>query len=633
MIGTAERASWRSRYLALQTAPPRSELAAGAAVAALLAQLLFAQLTLALAICLMLIGRVGRWRPLWLAVPAVAGLAWMLTTGVRPAVYGYLIGGGRVITSLTGPGSALARLGHLPDAFRRWQQWLPRQLPLALLAASAQTAGLTVLRRAGQLRSGRLPHSTGPRRCRPGLIVAARRRYLVATTSRGEVATSDGGCVGIADGTGRRAAISWREAESGVLCAGQDAAAVAATGLELATAAIQHRKTVIVIDLASRAGRLADPIAQACAAAGAPLRCFGDLAGCYDPAWGADPARSAALILAALDWNGVSHAQQRFCADYLNAVLAVIAATPGGPARQPVAVLDELADLLHPEALRARLRLLPGYLPGHLPGPDALTGQVVDLAGQLEVSPALVAPVASQLTGLRSAALGHWLGPARSPGPARPANVTASGQAPISLGRALVDRQVVLFPLDRSVHGRAGVTIARLAAADLIATLTEAAAQARSGDCLTWINGCEALDPRQLTALLALGSATGTAVLLSTAAERAAVRLAGEVNVIVVRGPAPPALARLLGTGDLVGPAHDPPTAGPPGWVTGQQPGQITADAITASEPGQLPRISFRTEDSTRWMADTLLGQQPDALGVLVRNPRPRLLLGCRAVR
>jgi len=55
MIGTAERASWRSRYLALQTAPPRSELAAGAAVAALLAQLLFAQLTLALAICLMLI--------------------------------------------------------------------------------------------------------------------------------------------------------------------------------------------------------------------------------------------------------------------------------------------------------------------------------------------------------------------------------------------------------------------------------------------------------------------------------------------------------------------------------------------------------------------------------------------------
>ena len=624
--------SWRARYLALHAAP-RSELAAGAAVTALLAHLLLAQLTLPLTICFMIVGRVSRWRPSWLAVPAAAGLAWAATIGLRPAVAGYLAGGGQVIRYLTGSGPAFPRLAHLPEAFQGWPHWIPGQIPVALIVAAAETAGLNAIGKTGQGRAASQHRRSGQhQRYRPGIIVAARRRYLTAAIRRGEVATSDGGCVGIADRTGMRAAISWREAESGVLCTGQDPAAVAATALDLATAAIQRRKAVIIIDLDSRAGGRSGPIARACADAGAPLRRFGGLAGCYDPvgsgcaaagadltqtgydpASGTDPARSAALILAMLDWSGVSHAQQRFCSDLVNAVLAVIAGTVRAAAGQPVAVLDDLAGLLQPDGLRARMRLLPGHHSGH----DTLARQVSDLVRALDADPGAAGPVTSQLTRLRAAALGHWLQP---------------GEAPISLRRVLADRQVVLFALDRPVHGRSATMIARLVVADLIATLTQASAYPGSADCLTWINGCEALEARQLAWLIAAGGATGTAVLLGTAAGPAASRLAGQVNAVVVRGPAPPALARVLGGGDQAGPGYDQPAA-VADWMTGEEPAQITPDQIIGSGPGLAPRVSLSQEGSTGWLADALRGQRPDALSVLVRSPRQRLLVCGRAVR
>jgi hypothetical protein len=647
MTSSAERVPARTR-LAFR-ASPRTELAAGAAVAALLAHLLLAQLTLVFLICFMIIGALSRWRPLWLVAPAAAGWSWVLMIGFRPAMAGYTAGGAQVISYLTGPGPALARLAHLPVAFSDWPSWLPQQFPLALIAATVETAGLAVLGHVGR-----------PERYRPGLVIAVRRRYLAATIRRGEVATSDGGCVGLATRTGRRAAISWREAECGVLCAGTDAAAVSATGLELAVAAIQHRKAVIIIDSVGSAG-LAESIAHACAQAGAPLRRYGDHGGgygdhaarthgghaarthgghaartygghaartygCYQPLPGADPAGAASLIVAMIDWGRVSQAQRRFCADYLDAALIVLAASqdaspddgqdasPGdGPddgtaasraagaaawlVGEPVADLDELTGLLHPDALRARLRQAPGDLAGRA----ALARQVDDLARQFEADPAAITPLATQLTGLRSAALGHWLRPARSDrrghaadrmalaGPAQPTQrrLMTSGETQISLGQALADREVVLFPLDRRVHGRSAAMIARLVAADLISKLAQASAQSVPGDCLVWINGCEVLDPRQITALIALGSGTGTAVLLGTVAEPVAARIAPEVNVIVVRGPALPAVASLVE-------AADQGSTGPP--------------------------------------ADWLLGQRPEALSLLVRSPQ-RLLLRCRAVR
>src|SRR5262249_61801007 len=105
------------------------------------------------------------------------------------------------------------------------------------------------------------------RASRPGAPAAARRAYLIASLRRGEVATVDGGCVGIVAATGRRAEITWREAERGVLVTGTSPAAVSGVGRDLAMAAIQHRKAVLVIDLASRTGDLtAASVAAACAA-------------------------------------------------------------------------------------------------------------------------------------------------------------------------------------------------------------------------------------------------------------------------------------------------------------------------------------------------------------------------------
>jgi hypothetical protein len=669
---------------------PRGDLAAVVAIAVLLTQILLAQLTLGLSICLVIIGRAGRWRPLWLVAPAAVGLAWMLSIGTRHALAGYLAGGGQLISYLTGSGSVIARLAHLPGAFGGWRQWLPRQLPVALIAAAVQSACLASLGRPGQRRE-----------YRPGLIIAARRVYLAAVIRGGELATTDGGCVGIAPATGRRTSISWREAESGVLCTGQDASTVVGSGLALVSAAIQRRKTVIIVDLAGRAagdggsgsaiwhsaggeegwtwpgGRdvgLVASITRACADAGAPLRCFGWTApvgwdsgpaasitrasadtgppprrpggrgGCYEPFSGVDPARAAALVQAMIDWRGASRTQRQFCADYLNAALAVIAATPAGPPARPVAVLPEVAGLLSADALGARLRRVPGY-PQRL---DPPISRAHDLAGQLASDPALVTPLAAQLSGLRSAELGRWLRPASGGGPAAgPASPAGAGafagqpgrlrpeadEMPISLSRSLADREVVLFALDRRRCGRSAVMIARLAVADLTATLAERRAIGAPADCLVWISGCEALDPNQLTALLAAGAGTGTAVLLGTAAEPAATRLAADVNVVMVRGPAPPGLAGLLGPPGPAWHAHDRVADPPANWNASPEPGQIGPGTMPDIGPGWPARFSFETNGSTEVSAAELLRQRPDELTLLVRSPQRRLLLRARAAR
>ncbi len=244
--------------------PPRADLSAAAAAAAVLAQLALAQLTLGLAVLFVIIGRLSRWRPLWLAWPAAAGLGWMLATGTGRAVAGYAAAGAHLIGAVTGPGPVPDRLAHLAAASRRWRQWLPGQLPAALVVAAAEASVIGPLaRRARRRRTGEAAGLAAPARAgaaagrggaarpfRPGALVTARRAYLTASLRRGEVATADGGCVGIVVRTGRRASVSWAEAQAGMLVTGQDAAAVTSTGLDLAIAAIQHRKTVVIIDLA-----------------------------------------------------------------------------------------------------------------------------------------------------------------------------------------------------------------------------------------------------------------------------------------------------------------------------------------------------------------------------------------------
>jgi hypothetical protein len=630
----------RSRYLIPADTPHRGELTAALAVAALLAHLLFAQLTLALTAAFWVISRISRWRPQWLAVPAVSGLLWALAIGPGRAAAGFAAGPGQVAAYLAGTAGHPGHLLHLSRAFAGLSHWLPRQLPFALIASAAEAAAAWWL---SWLHSG----EPDLRSCRPGLIVAARRRYTTAALASGGVVTRDGGCIGLDETTGRRAAISWQEAERGVLCAGPDGIALAETGFQLACAAIRRRKAVIAIDLTG-SPRVAESAAAVCAAVQAPLSCYGEPGrgwydpgqesdgplpagtgpGCYEPFHVGDPARAASLVMAMIDWTGVSDQHRRTCAGYLTDVFAVIAAAPAG---QRLPVLDDAVRLLQPAALRSRAARIPAYHPRR----DVLADRADVSASLLEADLAAVSAITAQLPPLRGSALGHWLRPAR---PARPAawagpaasvigadGATGAGRAEaaaprgtgaelvIGLGQAVRERAVVLFSLDRSVHGRSASMIARLATADLMAVLADLQGMAARCDSLIWINGCEVLEPRQAAALVRLGSGTGAAVLLTTTSAPAAAGLAAQAEVLMIRGPADPALAECF-----AGLAGSVPAAG----TDGSQQGPA---GLTTTAP-------FRMQDSDRLCAQSLQHRRPDALALLVRGPQQRLQPSCRAV-
>jgi hypothetical protein len=560
------------RSLGPRDTPRSTELAAALALAVLLAHLLAAQLTLVLAVLLFAVGLVSRWRLPWLAVPAGAGLLWVLAIGPSRAAAGLTAGPRQVLGYLGGIGGHPGHLLHLPDAFAGLTRWLPEQFPLALILASAEALGLWWLRRRWLRR--RHVDDQAPR---SGLIVAARRRWTTASLRAGGVVTREGCCLGVDVTTGRPAAVSWPEAEGGVLCAGPapaagsgPAALAAALSTEaqsafmLAHAAIRRRKPVIVIDMTGSAG-LAGSLAVACVEPGALLGFFGPAGpGCYEPLRGGDPGRAAALVMAMLDWSETSDQRRRSCAAYLADALAVQAAAPGD---RRVPVLDDLAVLLTPAGLRERAALIPAYHPRR----DALTDRAGVSAELLAADPATVAAPLAQLPGLRSSALGRWLRPA-PPGGVR-----------ISLGRTVRERGVSVFSLDRDGHGRAARMIAALAVADLMTVCAELQRMSVPGDGLVWVNGCEVLDERVLAGLVTRGRGAGMAVVLGTASAVAADRLATEVNVVVARGPVDPSLA-----------------------------GRFTSDSILS--PADVPPLGA------------------DAFALLSRRPEPRLLARCRHV-
>jgi hypothetical protein len=592
----------RSRYLIPRSTPGRGELIGALGVAALLAHLLLAQLTLALTAAFWATGKISRWRPQWLAIPAAAGLIWTLAIGPGRAAAGFAAGPGQVAAYLAGAAASPGRLPHLSHAFAGLTQWLPRQLPLALLAAAAEAAVVSWLR---WLHTG---GGQGQPPARPGLIIAARRRYLAASLRSGAVVTRDGSCLGLDDATGRRAAISWPEAEGGVLCSGPDPGALAETGFQLTHAAIRRRKTVITIDLTG-SRRLADSMAGVCAAAQAPLRVFGEAgAGCYEPVRGGDPARGAALVLGMIDWTGVSDQHRRTCAAYLNDAFAVLAAAPADP-RLPV--LDDLFRLLQPAALRSRAA---GVHPRH-PRREILADRASVSARLLEADPAAVSALTAQLPRLRGSALGHWLRPPQAPARSRPETrpSRAAGELAISLGQAMRDRAVVLFSLDRGVHGRSARMIASLAAADLMAIAADLHGMAVRGDSMVWVNGCEMVEGQLAAGLIRQAAGTGTAVLLTTTSPAAAASLAAEAGVIVTRGPADPDLAGRLAA--LAGAVQAPPAAG-----------------MRAGAAGQAATAAFPMQGSSDLLAESLLYQGPDSFALLVQRPRRRLMPLCLAV-
>ncbi len=198
-----------------------------------MAQLLVAQLTLAAAVLFALTGRIARWRPHFLAVPAGAGLAWMLAVGPRPAVADYLSVPRRLAGFLTGSGG---RHPALSGAFAG----LPGQLPLALMAGAAEAGVLLWFSRA---RRGAAAS------WRPGLIAGVRYRSAARLLAAGRTVTAGGCAIGIEVSTGRRAELSWTQAEQAVLICGARDTSLFEICLPAVCAALRRRKAVLIADL------------------------------------------------------------------------------------------------------------------------------------------------------------------------------------------------------------------------------------------------------------------------------------------------------------------------------------------------------------------------------------------------
>jgi hypothetical protein len=256
----------RARYLIPTQLPRRGEVVAAFAVLVLLAHLLFAQLTLVLAAVFAAVSKTTRWRSWWLAVPAAAGLAWTLAIGPRTAAAGFAAGPAQILGYLSGAHLA-GRLLHPHGAFAGAGGWLPRQFPIALIAAAAEAALV------GWLDWVHTDEwAVRPRR--PGAIAAARGALARRATRAGAVVTRDGCVLGVAPDSGARVVLGWPEIAGGVLVTGADARMLAVSSLQVAHAALRRRKPLIALDL-NGDGALAGVLGAACTATGTPLRAAG----------------------------------------------------------------------------------------------------------------------------------------------------------------------------------------------------------------------------------------------------------------------------------------------------------------------------------------------------------------------
>ena len=385
--------------------------------------------------------------------------------------------------------------------------------------------------------------------------------------------------------------------------------AVAASGFQLVHAAIRLRKPVIVVDLAA-GGELAGSVAAVCAATGAPLQLFGATGtGYYEPFRDGDPERMAALVMGMLDWDRAPDSARLGAQACLTDVFAVAAAAPADPA---VAVLDDVAGLLRPGALAARMDRVPAYHPRRL----SLAGQVVLTAELLAAEGSMAAFIAEQLAGLRASPLGRWLGPAPAAEP---------GLA-ISVGDVVRMRGVALFSLDRAAHGRPADTIAGLVARDAAEVYARMHRAAIGGDGLAWFGQYETVDPQALAGLVGTGAGAGLATVLSTTAAAAAGRLADQVSVLVLHRlddyalagriawltgtrlvPAEPGSARPARAAGRLGPGGAPANAGWPG------PGRAPADGGSAAAAGDAG-AGPAAPPGTAW-SPAVTGEELCALG------------------
>ncbi len=512
----------RARHLIPTQLPRRGEVIAACAVLVLLAHLLFAQLTLVLAAAFAGIGKASRWRSWWLAVPAAVGVAWTLAIGPRAAAAGFAAGPAQLLGYLGG-GHPLARLLQPHGALAGVGRWLPRQFPLALVAAAAEAA---LIRWLDWVHTDEwaVPQP------RPGAWAAVRSALHRRAIRGGAVLTRDGCALGVARATGARVVLRWPQVAGGVLVTGAAAEAATATSFQVVHAALRRRKPVITIDMTGDAAAAA-ALAAACAATGTPLRVSGAAAGCYEPFRHAGPARRLALTLALLGIDDPGAAPARGVPGYLRAVSELIDVVPADPR---IPVLDDIRHLLNPLALQARAGLVPSASPrGHE------LAELVSAAVQAaQADPQAVAAAARQVAAVRRSPAGGWL-----------CQGTDAPNGGIDLARVVRERSAVLFRA-------AAPEVARLVCADITALGGDLRRIGVDGDGLIWLLGCGALPARQLAGLVTGGAAAGLPVLLTTTSP-AAVDLASLMNVVLMHRLADPVaaagLAACTGTTVAVG--------------------------------------------------------------------------------
>ena len=563
---SAQRAPRRARYLIPPGTPHRREALAALTLLAALVGLLFAQVTLGLAVAFHAIGKITRWRPAWLAVPAAGGVVWILAIGPAAALAGFLAAPRAVVTLIGGAVTNPARITHLDAASAGAVPWFPGQFPIALILAAGIAAVAWWL---DWLHTDewRLPAH------RPGLVSVGRRWLTTAFVKSGGVLTRSGVCLGVGRDTGEPAAVSWREAERGVLVTGAVRPAVSASGFQLVHAAIRLRKPVIMVDLAGDA-ELAASLAAVCAATGAPLQVFGPAGtGYYEPLRGGDPAHKAALVMTMIDWDQAPDSTRLGYRSCLTDVLAVAEAAPGDRA-----MLDDVIGLLRPGAMAARMERVPAYHPRR----TSLAGRVAATAGRLAAETSMTTFVAEQLTSLRASPLGRWL----EPGP------PAEPGLQISLGEVIRQRGAALFTLDRAAHGRFADTIANLVAQDISQVYAGLRRVALGGDGLAWFAQCETVDPKALAGLVGVGADAGLATVFSTTSAAAVSRLTDQAGVLVLHRLEDRALAGQLAwlTGTRLVPAdvqwaYSIPAQPGTGWA---EPRGVAVDALGGAHAGTV---------------------------------------------
>jgi hypothetical protein len=255
----------RARQLIPAGLPHRRQVIAACAVFIFLAHLLLAQLTLAVALACAVITRLSGWRRQWLILPAATGLVLTLAVGPGRAAAGYAAWPAHVLGYLD-HGHLIVRLSHPLGAFAWTGNWLQAQLPIALIAGTAEAAMI------GWLHWLRTDKRAGPPRA--GAIAAVRGAMAAHAIRAGAVVTRDGCALGIAAGTGAIAELRWPQTAGGVLVTGASTQEVTVTSLQVVHAALRRRKPLVVIDAGAGAA-IAGVLAAACAATGTPLRLAG----------------------------------------------------------------------------------------------------------------------------------------------------------------------------------------------------------------------------------------------------------------------------------------------------------------------------------------------------------------------